>query len=160
MGSASIHGSPIVNLRLFFFLFFFFFFFFFFRLYFLSASNYYTSFRRHLVFAQSWWMQILWSSANTGVSAEERRERVRSFFPNSAVYALSILLGWCVRWEVSSRTAVVFKGAESLWISQLTFTPSVFLNSKWCNHTIVLTRLQIERISFLFYQTNQILLWL
>ena len=36
------------------------------------------------------------------------------------------------------------------------FFPGVWLESKWCNHSIVLTRLHLGRIPVLLYQRDQI----
>ena len=68
------------------------------------------------------------------------------------------------RWEVSGRTTAVLQGAASricskqhaatLCSSHLAFSPSVSLESEWCNHTVVLTRLQLGRIPILFHQRS------
>ena len=39
------------------------------------------------------------------------------------------------------------------------FSLCVSLESRWCSHTVVLTWLQLKRISILFYQIDQILTW-
>ena len=69
-----------------------------------------------------------------------------------------------MRWKVRGHTAEVLKGvasricskqyAVSSCSSNLTFSPGISLKSKWCNHTIVLTQLQLRRILILFYQRS------
>ena len=44
--------------------------------------------------------------------------------------------------------------------SHLAFSSSILLESRWCNHILVLTLLQFERNSVLFYQRGQISIWL
>ena len=44
--------------------------------------------------------------------------------------------------------------ATSLCGLHLAFSPGISLESKWCNHTVILTWLQLERIPILFYQRS------
>ena len=79
---------------------------------------------------------------------------------------LFVLHGWFVRWEVSGRTSGIFSGAVSkhcskqytalLRSSHVAFFLSVSLKFMLCNRTIVLIRLQLGRIPFLFHQRDQI----
>ena len=50
--------------------------------------------------------------------------------------------------------------AASLCSSHLPFSPGVTRKSKCCDPTVVLTWLQLRRISILFYRRNQIFMWL
>ena len=49
--------------------------------------------------------------------------------------------------------------AASLCSSHLAFSLRVTLTSKWCSHTVALTRLQLGRIFGLSYQRDQIFIW-
>ena len=55
-------------------------------------------------------------------------------------------------WGAASE--VFLKHAASLCSSHLAFSSTVSWKSKWCNHTVVPTQLQLERISVLFYQRS------
>ena len=71
-----------------------------------------------------------------------------------------------MRWEVRAHTPAVLLGAASricseqvtayLCNSHLAFSVSILLKSKWCNHTVILTQLQLEKISISFYHKDQI----
>ena len=83
-------------------------------------------------------------------------------FISPTVHVLLILLERFVRWEESRSTAAVLQVAASriclkqhttsLCDTNLAFSPSISLESKWCNHTVVLTLLELRRIPVLFCQ--------
>ena len=84
-------------------------------------------------------------------------------------HILLVFRWWFVRWEVSGRITDVLFGTASRICSKLsasffcsfhlTFSPSISLNSKWCNHTILLTRLTLGRNPVLFDQRDLISIW-
>ena len=116
-----------------------------------------------LMYISSWWM------ANTGMFMHESIRKhclwVCPYISSSAQHVLFILHWWFVRWVISGSTAAFLWGAtfricwkqhtESLYSYHLAFSPSVSLKSKWCNHTVVLTQVQLRMIPFLFYQRDQ-----
>ena len=53
----------------------------------------------------------------------------------------------------------LFKTA-SLYSSHVAFSINILLKSRWCNHTVVLTRTQLGRIGVEFYQRGQIYKWI
>ena len=75
-------------------------------------------------------------------------------FTCSAQNVLLILIEWFIRWEVSGRTAVdfystAFRISSKYFNSNLAFSAGVSLITKCCNHTVVLTQLQLGKIPVL-----------
>ena len=86
----------------------------------------------------------------------------------------AVFLGWFVRWKASGRTAVVLSAAASkiyskqqaasfyscylvCWGGLFCFVFSIrFIMSKCCNHTIVLTRLQLRRSTVFLSERSDI----
>ena len=73
----------------------------------------------------------------------------------------------CMLWEMGDKWSyndcfvncyiqTLFIHIESLCSSHQTFYPGNSLKSKWCSHTLILTRLPLEIISVLYNQINQI----
>ena len=104
-------------------------------------------------------INICWST-NTGVSMH-KKIHWRMFFEYvlnfpAVPHVWLILLGWFARREVSGCTAAVLWSASSriclkqltasLCSSHLVFSPSLSSKSRWCDHTVVVTRLQLGRI--------------
>ena len=55
--------------------------------------------------------------------------------------------------EYFSSTFFSKRFARLVWfLCLMAYQPCVLLDSKWCNHTIALTQLQLGRIALLFYQ--------
>ena len=54
----------------------------------------------------------------------------------------------------------LFKTAHCIlfWF-HVAFSVGISLKSKWCNHTVVLTQLQLGRIPVLFYQRDHVFIW-
>ena len=86
-------------------------------------------------------------------SIEERRLWVRPYFFICSLDVWLKLQGWysyCL-WGAVARICSKYH-AVFLCGSHLAFSPSVPSESKWCNHILVLTRLQLGRITVLFHQ--------
>ena len=108
-------------------------------------------------------------SANTCVSMyQSPRENVTYKFVLTFYSRYLVYLTWMVcKMEVSDSIDAVFRGAASriplkqhiasLSSSHLAF-PQVFLESKWCNHTVVLRQWQLGRILVLFHQRSDFLM--
>ena len=114
-------------------------------------------------------VNICWL-VNTSEYIEECHLWIHPYFSSSAQHVLFILLGWFVRWEASGHTAAVLYNANYricskqhvavLCKSNLAFSQSILLKSMRCIYTIVPTQLKLGRISILFYQRDQISIWL
>ena len=101
--------------------------------------------------------------ANTGMSICRNPSEKCSYFSSECSVCIA-RVGWFVGWEASGRTAAVLQGsasnicwkphATSLCMAHQAFSQSVSLESKWCRHTIVLTRLEPGRIPILPYQRD------
>ena len=78
-----------------------------------------------------------------------------SYFHNSARSVSCVLLGWFVKWEVSGRAAASRISSKqhtaTLCSFYQPFSQRISGKSKQFNHAIVLTRLQLRKISVLFY---------
>ena len=100
-------------------------------------------------------------SAKTGVvmyrhALESIAYDIHLLFSSSAQNFLLVLFGWFVRWEVNGHTIAVLLGTASgiclkqhvasLCSSHLALSSNILLKSKWCNHAVVLTWLQLGRI--------------
>ena len=88
---------------------------------------------------------------------------------NSSVLLQQCLASFCLTWVVSemkgkwpysyclkSAARCSKQHAVSLSRSHLPFSASDSLESKWCNHTVVLAQLLLRRILVLAYQRNPI----
>ena len=92
------------------------------------------------------------------------------YFISSVQHVLFFLFGWLMRWVVSGCTAADLLAVASrscskqhlafLHCSHLDFSPCILLVSIWCIHSVVLTQKKIERNPILFYQRDQISIWL
>ena len=107
-----------------------------------------------------------------GTNGERKRESQRNPYQwhdlmimiSTAVTSMSYL-DELMRWDVSCRTDAVLWATVSriyskmpatfLCSSHVAFTIGVSLESKWCNHTVVMTRLYLARIPVLFYQKER-----
>ena len=99
-------------------------------------------------------------------SMGERRLWVCLYSISSDLHILFVLLGWFVRWAESGPTVVILWSATPriclkrheafLCSSHLAFSLIVSLRSKYCNHIIVRTWLEMVKIHVLFNQEDQI----
>ena len=114
--------------------------------------------RLHPVSAQSWWMKVF-ADRPTLVCPYIGVHRRTFLMSSFSLYPLVCFTDlWFVRWEISGLPVAFLcdaaskiglkQHAESFCSSHLAFSPNVFLESTWCNHTILLTRLPLWRISF------------
>ena len=81
-----------------------------------------------------------------------------------------VVQGWFVRSGADSHTAAILWGiAPKIYTKQLTaflcsshqaFSLCVLLAFRWCIHIVVWTQQQLGRNPVLFYQINQISIWL
>ena len=130
------------------------------------------SFKQHPMSAQCWCKSLLVSQhfcVHKLESSGEYHLWIHSYFSNSTLHVLFVLLVWFVRWEVSSCTAAVLWCIASricskqpvvfLSSSHLVFSSSILLASIWCNRIVVLSQPHSGRNLISFYLRDNISIW-
>ena len=100
---------------------------------------------KSLLFGQHWCVHELESKG-------EHCLWVRLYFLGSGLHILLILLAYFARWEVSSHTTTVSRICSKQYVIflcsfHLAFSPGISLKLNSCGYTVVLTQLELGRIS-------------